>query len=581
MNADTLPLKPRVHFPHVLDAGSWGPIRKALKESIKELDGMGDSATAEDLLHFLERYTELYTMVEDKTLLAGASYICNGTVKNALKVAGYALRVTLPALGQRKKAYKILESHPRYADLGPEFSHLKRLVARVTGSKEGLLASAGEYLKVLSYTRALAKARATIDDQQLSLQKAAVRLRDPDRVARERAWRAIHATLLAKDSSFNKLYDGMLASRIKKARKAGFDNARDYYHHKKGRFDYTPDDCHRFHDSIEAVVVPLVRQFNEARRDALGLDALRPWDKGVELPGQPVLKPYASNEDLHERMARAFARVRPAYGETFRRMCASGFVDSENKRGKMPGAMCLPLMDHKAGFVIANGVGLHDDVITLAHEGGHGMHWAAAADIPHAPCKELMLFPMEVAEVGSMAMEFLIYDHLDEFYSDPAHLIAAKRQGLEKAIRFLPWCAIVDAFQQWIYTTPGHGKDERARTFTGLVARFEGATGTDLSGLDAETGVSWFRQSHVFNSPFYYIEYGIAQLAALAIYKNYRDHGPVAIDQYHAFLSLGHSRPLPDLYAAAGIKFDFSRPYLEDIVSFVRGELRALDAVRG
>ena len=258
-------------------------------------------------------------------------------------------------------------------------------------------------------------------------------------------------------------------------------------------------------------------------------------------------------------------------------MHASNFIDPENRKGKVAGAMSIPLADHQAGFIIANAVGIDSDVITIAHEGGHSVHWAAATGLPIAMYHEMMLFPMEIAEVGSMAMEFLAFDHLDEYYENSDHIKRAKRAELESTLRFLPWCMAIDAFQQWIYTNPDHTSDERMAFFNTLMDRFDGAAGIDYGGIENEASARWIRQTHVFQSPFYYIEYGIAQLAALGIYKNLKEKGAIAIQQYDDFINLGNSRSLPELYEAAGVKFDFSTSYIKSLTSFVKKELSSLE----
>jgi oligoendopeptidase F len=255
-----------------------------------------------------------------------------------------------------------------------------------------------------------------------------------------------------------------------------------------------------------------------------------------------------------------------------------GFIDSENRKGKTPGAMCMPLMDHQCGFILANCVGTNADVGTLAHEGGHAIHDASMSELPIELYRDAITFPMELAEVGSMTMEFLVLDHLDVIYTNEEDIRQAKIQALIEPIIFLPWCAIVDAFQQWIYTNLNHTHEERMEKFSELMDQFEIASGVDYSGLEEQKPLRWLRQNHIFQMPFYYIEYGISQLAAVGIYRNYKKDKQKAVEQFHQMLKLGNSKSMPEIYKAGGIPFDFSETYIGELMDFLVSELASLDA---
>ncbi|NMC07234.1 MAG: M3 family oligoendopeptidase [Candidatus Lokiarchaeota archaeon] len=562
-----VPVKPRKHIDQAIRGNSWGPVKKAIRHYEKEA-----GTSANDLLTFIERYTELYDAVETSTMIKAAAFLNDQSVGNILKVAGRAIKVTLPAYFERKKVYKFIANHPGFKELPAEHEHLQRLVKKEVEEKSDHLHAAAEYLRVLTYTMKSGKIRVNFEGKKVSLPRLRGNLWEPDRGLRERSWRLIFDTIAEKEAWFTKTFDKLRSNREKQARKAGFENCRDYFHHKRGRFDYTPQDCFKFHDAVEASVLPFIKELNKARCDELGIDVLRPWDRYVNLGGHP-LKPYQAPGELVEKMIRVFGKVRPEYGATLQFMHDHGFIDHENRRGKVPGAMCTPLIDYQCGFITANTVGTHDDVCTLAHEGGHAMHDAAISSIPIGMYHELMPFPMEAAEVASMAMEFLVLDELGEFYKDPGDIALARAYLIEDAVRLLPWVSTVDAFQQWIYTMPEHTAPERDAFFGSLVDRFEGAAGIDYSGLEKQKRVMWIRQPHVYQSPFYYIEYGIAQLAAFGIYKNLRSKGRTAIDMYDAFLHAGNSKPLPELYRIAGVNFDFSREYMAEIMAFLRADL--------
>nr|MDO8110000.1 M3 family metallopeptidase [Candidatus Sigynarchaeota archaeon] len=561
-------VKPREYIDPSIRGNSWKPIKSALKRFMKE-----PISSPDDLITFIKKYTELYDAVETVTMLKSAAFFGKQDFISTMALLGQAIKVTLPAYLTRKKVFKFIHDKPAYDALPPEHAQLKRIIEKEVSEKTSMLPIAAEYLRVLSYTRKVGGLRVNFDGKKLSLPKLRAFFYDPDRAVRERAWKLYYQRLATQYAWCDKTFDKLLSNRSKQAKKAGFENARDYYHHKRGRFDFTPDDCFKFHDAVEASVLPLIKQLNAERSDVLHLDVLRPWDKLVDLDDR-VLKPYSTPGELVEKMIRVYSKIKPSYGKTLQFMQDNGFIDHENRKGKVPGAMCEPLVDYQAGYITANTVGINEDVFTLAHEGGHGMHFAACASIPIAMYHEILSFPMEVAEVGSMAMEFLALDQVGEFYPDERDVLKAKRFLLEDATRLLPWCAIIDAFQQWIYTNPGHSAGERTNQFKALVDRFETASGTDYTGLDIEKGALWLKQTHVFQSPFYYIEYGIAQLAALGIYRNLRREGRSAIDKYDAFLHAGNSRPLPELYSLAGVKFDFSKEYIAELMDFVRQELK-------
>nr|MDO8117967.1 M3 family metallopeptidase [Candidatus Sigynarchaeota archaeon] len=376
VTANDLPsTKERKYIPPSITGSSWRPINKALKGFQQEpLD------TPSAILSFIERYTELYDIVETQTMIRGAHYLANTNVRNALKVAGYALRVTLPAFLARQRLFKQLNANEHFHALPPEHDHMKRIIAKEIAYKSHLVSKAIEYLKVLSYSRKMSSLRVDHGGQALSLKKASVFLQNTDRTVRQAVWEKISAVVLKQSGNLNKIFDSVRGMREARAKSAGFDTCRDYYHVTKGRFDYTPDDCFKFHESVEKEVVPFIKQLNEVKRAALGVDVLKPWDKKVEI-GE-IEKPYATPGELVDKMVAAFSKVRPEYGKTLGMMRDAGFIDHENRRGKVPGAMSIPLVDHECGYIIANTVGVEDDVRTLAHEGGHSVHWAAAAGVP-------------------------------------------------------------------------------------------------------------------------------------------------------------------------------------------------------
>ena len=347
---------------------------------------------------------------------------------------------------------------------------------------------------------------------------------------------------------------------------------REYIFKSYRRFDYTPEDCEAFHAAVENHVMPLANAMAEERRKALDLDVLRPWDYGVDPLGREPLRPFESADELGAGCRRIFARLDPELESQFAGMLDGGELDLDSRKGKAPGGYQSSLDEQRRPFIFMNAAGLHRDVETLLHEAGHAFHAIAAR---HDPLVEYRHAPIEFAEVASMTMELFGDDYLDEFYSadDAAR---AKRKHLEGVIGLLPWIARVDAFQHWIYTHPGHSRDERTAAWLELGQRFE--TPTDWTGYEAQRESSWQRQLHVFCYPFYYIEYGIAQLGALQIWDTYKQDPQLALGNYRSALALGGSKPLPQLFEAAGARLAFDADTITPLMDRVGEELAGLPA---
>jgi oligoendopeptidase F len=402
-------------------------------------------------------------------------------------------------------------------------------------------------------------------------------LEDDDRGVRERAFRSQFKPYIEQRDTLADLFDRMYDLRQQVAKNAGFDNFRDYIHREKDRFDYTPEDCFRFHEAVETVVRPAIHRLLEIRRKHLGVARLRPWDAWVDPKGRARLKPY---EDLSELSARApalFGAVDRDFRGYFETMAGANLLDLPNRKGKAPGAFCDALPVRKLPLILMNAVGIEDDVRTLLHESGHAFHVFEAAHYP-------LLFQRhpgsEMAEVASMSMELLALPYIGSdrggYYSEP-DVQRAQRALLERTVLFFTHCASVDAFQHWIYTDPaGRDADARDSKWLELRRRFEGDA-VDWSGLDAERIARWYFQPHFFEYPFYYIEYGIAQLGALQVWRNsLRDH-KAAVRQYREALALGATRSLPELYRAAGARLIFDADGMRELIDLAEETLSTLD----
>ncbi len=412
----------------------------------------------------------------------------------------------------------------------------------------------------------------TLDGEEMTLQKAGDRLQSTDRATRETAWRAITERRYEDHEKLDKLMNTLVQLRDEVGRNADFANYRDYMFAAMGRFDYTPEECFEFHEAVRDAVVPLLGDMAAERKAALGLVELRPWDTKVNPQGRPPLKPFASGDELLDKTIRCFTRLDPFLGDCLRIMKRMGHLDLESRKGKAPGGYNYPLDESGVPFIFMNATSNLRDMVTLLHEGGHAVHSLVTRDLA------LNIFkhpPSEVAELASMSMELLTMDYWDDFFDDEEDLRRAKIQHLESIIETLPWVATVDKFQHWVYEHPGHTADQRAGAWIRIYQEFSESV-TDWTGLEKFQKYLWQKQLHLYEVPFYYIEYGIAQLGAIGVWKNYRDDPKQGLQGYLDALRLGYTAPIGQIYEAARVPFDFSKKHILELIDFVRAELAAL-----
>jgi len=409
-----------------------------------------------------------------------------------------------------------------------------------------------------------------VDGKTLTLQQASVYLLSPDRQKREEVYRKINTRRQADRAELDDLFTTLIRLRHQVAVNAGFANFRDYMFKSLGRFDYTPQDCFDFHEAIAHEVVPLLNEFAAERKRTLGVDALRPWDKAVDPEGREALKPFSNAEELTEKTIEVFKRLDTYLGQCLSIMRSMGHLDLESRIGKAPGGYNYPLAEVGVPFIFMNATSTLRDMVTIMHEGGHAIHNFLTRELPLNDFKST---PSEVAELASMSMELISMDHWNVFFDDPSELNRAKREHLEDLIETLPWVATIDAFQHWIYENPDHTVEERRREWNKIFDRFSDSI-TDWSGLEDAKDYLWQKQLHLYEVPFYYVEYGMAQLGAIAVWRNFRNDPTKGLQGYQNALRLGYMRSIPEIYQAANIRFDFSREYIRELMTFVRSELR-------
>jgi oligoendopeptidase F len=413
-----------------------------------------------------------------------------------------------------------------------------------------------------------------IDGKELTLQQAAVKLQSIDRKLREEVYNKISLRRLADREKLDDLFTLLVRLRDEIARNADFANFRDYMFASMGRFDYEPQDCFDFHESIRSEVVPLLNEQAADRKKNLSFATLKPWDKAVDILGRQALVPFTNSNELVERTIACFDALDPFLGQCLRIMREMNHLDLESRKGKAPGGYNYPLAEIGVPFIFMNATSTLRDMVTIMHEGGHAVHSFLTRKLELGDFKNP---PSEVAELASMSMELISMDHWNLFFQKKEDLKRAKIEHLEQIIETLPWVATIDKFQHWIYENPTHNHDERRVVWNKIFQQFSDSI-TDWTGLEENRNYLWQKQLHLFEVPFYYIEYGMAQLGAIAVWKNYKENHIKGLKGYMDALKLGYTKTIPEVYAAANIKFDFSKTYISELMAFVKEELHKLKA---
>jgi oligoendopeptidase F len=404
--------------------------------------------------------------------------------------------------------------------------------------------------------------------EKMTLQKAGIFLKDLNRHVREEVYTKVQSRRSEDEDKLNELFTKLIGLRNQVAMNAGFKNFRDYKHQALNRFDYSVQDCLDFHEAVKLHAAPLISEHDEKRKQKLKLEDYRPWDTSVDEESLPPLKPFASAQELIDKTIACFNKLDPFFGECIATMHKMNRLDLESRLGKAPGGYQYPLYETDVPFIFMNSVGLHRDLVTMVHEGGHAIHSFLDKDLALTDFKSP---PSEVAELASMSMELMSMEHWDIFFTTEEELKRAKRQQLESVIDTLPWIAAIDKFQHWIYLNPVHTVADRYTAWQNIMADF-GSNVINYKGLESNLNRRWQVQLHLYEVPFYYIEYGFAQLGAIAMWKQYKENPTLAIENYKKSLALGYTKSIPDIYKAAGIKFDFSPAYIKELMAFVKAE---------
>jgi oligoendopeptidase F len=529
--------------------------------------------SVEDLEQWLKDSSELESAISEDACWRQIKMTCdteNKELENAFNFFMMEIQPKIQPYADKLNRKLIESPYTRELDEKKYFTYLRNVRKSIDLFREANIPLQAEMsVEAQHFGMISGKMTVTVNGQEYTLQQAAKFLEDPDRNLREEVYRKINERRLQDKDKLNELFTSLLQKRKQIALNADYPNYRDYRFRELGRFDYSKEDCYQFHEAVKLHVMPLVNQLYEEKKKKLGLDTLRPWDVEAEPAGIEPLRPFKTGEELIEKTIECFNELKPFFGDCLRKMRSIGHLDLESRKGKAPGGYNCPLAETGAPFIFMNAAGQLDDVTTMVHEGGHAIQSFLTHDEELNGFKE---YPTEIAEVASMSMELFSMDHWKVFFDNEEELTRAKEQQLERVITIFPWIATIDKFQHWVYEHPDHTIEERLNKWIEILREFTSSV-IDFSGLEEYRRYGWQRQLHLYEVPFYYIEYGIAQLGAIGMWQQYKKNPETAISNYIKALDLGGTRTLPELFQAAGLKFDFSPDYISGLMRFVKQEI--------
>ena len=561
---------PRMFVPKDADIGDWDQIEPLFSELLRR-----KPSSTQELEAWLSDYSELRAVLSEeraRQYIAMTSQTDDPACEAAYqKFEEHITPKCKPLVQALEKAY--LEN-PFRKQLPPQrYEVLDRKMENLVAlfQEQNVPLETQDALLAKDYQKITGAMTVTHNGSELTLVRATKYLEEPDRALRQQVWEQIASRRLRDKEAMEGIFDRMVALRTEIAANAGIANYSDYAFRKRERFDYSLEDCFRFHEGVERAVMPLVQKILTRRQQLLGVDKLRPWDLLVDPSNRPPLCPFSTTAEFVEGTQEVFTRVHPVFGEQFQFMVDQGLLELESRKGKAPGGYQYTLQEHRWPFIFMNAVGRDTDLSILMHEGGHALHMLAARE---EPLIDYRFAPQEFSEVASHGMELLVMPHLGVFYKNPHDLQRAIRIRLEYLVLIFPGIALGDAFQHWIYTHPAYTREERARAWLELYDRFN--TVSDWTGYEEQLAFYWHRISHFFETPFYMIDYGIAQIGALQVWLRSRTNYREAVECYWSALALGGSHPLPDLFEAAGARFRFDYETLMPLMDAVEEELNRL-----
>ncbi|MEY4627747.1 MAG: hypothetical protein RLZZ595_73 [Bacteroidota bacterium] len=558
-------------LPQSFELTEWSVIEPFLK-NLKERPIQNKS----DLEQWLKDLSEMEAFISEDACWRQVRMTCDTENKDYEQAFNYFFTEIQPKIQPyADELNKKFINCPFTAELDKEkyFTYIRSVKKSIDLFRENNIPLQSE-LSVLQQQFGTIAGKMTIEHEgeEYTLQQAGKWLEHENRDVRESVYKKIAERRLNDKDALNSLFSSLVEKRNQMALNAGFPNYRDYKFAEMGRFDYTPEACFQFHRAVKEAVMPLVDEIYAQQQKRLGLDSMRPWDTEAEPAGISPLRPFTDGKDLLKKSITCLDELDPFFGDCLRKMESLNHLDLDSRKGKAPGGYNMPLAESGAPFIFMNAASQMSDLTTMVHEGGHAIHSFLAHPLELTAFKE---YPTEMAEVASMSMELFTMDHWNVFFESEEEIKRAKRHQLERVITIFPWIATIDKFQHWIYQNPSHSLEERRENWLQILNEFSSSS-IDFSGLEAYRSYSWQKQLHLFEVPFYYIEYGIAQLGAIGMWKQYRENPNKALENYKYALSLGGVKTLPELYRSAGISFDFSPETIQNLMEFVKNELDSL-----
>lgn len=561
----------RYYIPENFKVTTWQEIENYFKE-------LNDRYIADipKLIKWMRDRSELESAISEDMAWRYIKMTCDTTNKELTKSFQYFVQNISPNIAPYENNLNLkLYNHTLYKELDKKrFNiYLRGLSKEIVMFREENIPLFTELeLKSQEYGAISAAQTVTHNNEELTLQQAAVLLKDNNRELRKEIYLKIGERRLQDKNKLNLIFNELVEKRHQVAVNTDYKNYRDYKHDEMGRFDYSHHDCLAFHDSIKEHVVPLMNEFNRERKDKLGVETLKPWDLAVDPEGNKPLKPFNGGEDLLEKTIQCFSKLDPYFGECLKTMREMEHLDLVSRKGKAPGGYNYPLDETGVPFIFMNATSTMRDMITMIHEGGHAVHSFLTKDLEFNFEKSTT---SEVAELASMSMELITMDYWDVYFSSEDEMKRAKKEHLQDALSTFPWVATIDKFQHWCYENPNHTIGERDAAWNRIMDEF-GSSVIDWSGLEELKTNTWHKQLHIFEVPFYYIEYAMAQLGAIAVWKNYKENPQKGLEGYKAALKLGYTKSIGEIYESGHIKFDFSSEYIKELVEFIIDELKEL-----
>ena len=570
LNANIKPVE-RTFLPKNFIITTWENVEPYF---IKLLELRIDSKA--DLEQWLKHSSELEAIISEDACWRQVRMTCDTENKELEEAFNYFYMEVAPKMqpyADRLNKKLVASTFINELDAEKYFTYLRSIKKSIELFREENIPINAE-LNVMQqqFGQIAGKMMVEVEGKEYTLQQAGKFLENPDRKLREDVYFKIQNRRFQDKDALNELFQKLIERRHQIAINTGFTNYRDYKFKELGRFDYTAQDCFNFHESVKLHVLPLVKIIYEEQRKSIGVDLLRPWDMEAEPEGIKPLQPFTNGMELTEKTIECFQQLNPFFAECLQTMKEMKRFDLDSRKGKAPGGYNMPLAETGAPFIFMNAAGTLDDVTTMVHEGGHAVHSFLTHDLELTGFKE---YGAEIAEVASMAMELFSMEHWNIFFKDAEELKRAKFKQLERVLTILPWIARIDAFQHWLYENPKHTAEERGNKWMQLANEY--STGLiDYTGLEQYRPYEWQRQLHLFEVPFYYIEYGIAQLGAVGLWMQFKKDPQQALNNYINALSLGGTKTLPQLYEVAGLKFDFSPEHIKTLMEFVNEEMKKL-----